>query len=114
MIEVAGFEVSRAGMIALAHRLVLSGENDTAARILHGLVNHDQITLEKGDRQAVIAALDEPLEGLALLRAVLLEENDERERVWLTQLTSRIRPRSQRVKGLHRCRPGRALKGKPR
>ena len=92
VIEVAGIEVSRASMIALAHRLVLSGQNGTAARILDGLVNHDRITFESADRDAILIALDDPLDGLILLRAVLLQEHLGRQRAGLPSLQPRFEP----------------------
>ena len=60
MIEVAGIQGPRASMIDLAHRMVLTGEIGTAARILDGVVHHDRITLEITDREAILAELRAP------------------------------------------------------
>lgn len=74
MIEVAGIQVPRSGMIEVAHRLVLSNEIETASRVLHGLVNSNRIELDTAEREAVLRSLDDPPAGLGPLRAVLLQE----------------------------------------
>lgn len=74
VIEVAGIQVPRAGMIEVAHRLVLGGEIETASRVLQGLVNGKRIELDMSERGAVLRSLDDPPSGLEGLRAVLLQE----------------------------------------
>ena len=80
MIEVAGIQVPRTGMIEVAHRLVLAGEIETASNVLRGFVEGGPIRLTVPDREAVLATLEDPPTGLGQLRTVLREQH-----LWLAQ-----------------------------
>lgn len=74
VIEVNGVQVPRAGMIEVAHLLVLQGKIETASRVLRGLVEGSRITLTGVNREAVLAVLEDMPSGFGQLRAVLEDE----------------------------------------
>ena len=74
VIEVNGVQVPRAGMIEVAHLLVLQGQIETASLVLRGLVEGPRITLNGVNREAVLLVLNHTPTGHGQLRAALANE----------------------------------------
>jgi hypothetical protein len=70
--KLSGVAVADADVIELVRWLRHAGYWLTADRIEHGYFLEEEVTLTSVDREAIIRTLDDPPDGLAELRAVLL------------------------------------------
>ena len=74
--EIAGISVNRLAVLGLAERLVHAGHMDTAALLLIAHACGDErVGLSIKDREAVLAVLRDPPEGLRELRGALMVEH---------------------------------------
>ena len=85
MIQLAGIPIPRELVLQLADRLALFGANDTATvlNVAHACKD-DTVGLSISDREAIIAVLYKPPDGLERLRTVLLAEHVGRRRSGLS------------------------------
>jgi hypothetical protein len=82
VIWIAGVNVDREVLSGLANRLVHAGRAELASKLRAAAADEAQteVALSIGEREAVLAELDEPLEGLEDLRGMLLAERERRRR----------------------------------
>ena len=79
--ELAGFEVPDEHVLELAGLLMDGGYDETAERLSYALKWGDEVVgLRIADRLAIMDVLDNPPEGLAGLRDVLVTEHRWRVR----------------------------------
>ena len=77
---IAGVNVESEDVLWLATELIVRGQNDTAAVLLHADAEGTDIALTIVEREALLGILDDPPQRLAQLRAVLLREHVARAR----------------------------------
>ena len=75
VLSLAGVRIRREYALDLARRLTRVG-SDSTARLLLDAVTHgeDIVALSAGDRERVLAVLEDPPQGLAELRVALFDE----------------------------------------
>ena len=72
---VAGIRISREQTLELAAMLTRDGSDRTARVLLTAITEgHEFVALTMGDREAILAVLDRPPEGLVDLRTALFAE----------------------------------------
>ena len=72
---VAGIRISREQTLELAAMLTRDGSDRTARVLLTAITEgHEFVALAMGDREAILAVLDRPPEGLVDLRTALFAE----------------------------------------
>ena len=74
--EIAGIAVDGLAVIELADRLLLAGHMDTAALLLIAdACDDERVGVNSKDREAVLAVLHDPPDGLCELRRALMVEH---------------------------------------
>lgn len=80
-IALAGVPVHRALVVELARLLALDGFGVTSARLLNADANgRSVVSLDLGDREAILRCLHDCPRGLSELRSVLIQELQWRRR----------------------------------
>jgi len=80
MMRLAGIELTEDSLLALVVRLRSAGLGEQADRIVDALMSmQTEVTLRHPDRLAILTVLDDPPEGLAELRHVLLHDAASKE-----------------------------------
>jgi len=80
MMRLAGIELTDESLLELVVRLRGADLDDQADRIVHALMSmQTEVTLRHPDRLAILTVLDDPPEGLAELRHVLLHDAASKE-----------------------------------
>jgi len=78
-VEIAGIEIDGLAVLGLAERLVHAGHSDTAALLLTAQTSRDEhLGLTVEHREAVLAVLRDPPDGLRELRAALMVDDVRR------------------------------------
>jgi hypothetical protein len=81
MLRLAGIDLTEESVLALVVRLRRADLDEQADRIVHELMSmQTEVTLRDPDRIAILTVLDDPPDGLAELRGVLLRERVGAER----------------------------------
>ena len=81
MMRLAGIDLTEESLLQLVVRLRRAGLGEQADRIVDALMSmQTQVPLRHPDRVAILTVLDDPPDGLAELRGVLLRERVGAER----------------------------------
>ena len=81
MLRLAGIDLTEESVLALVVRLRRADLDEQADRIVHELMSmQTEVTLRDPVRIAILTVLDDPPDGLAELRGVLLRERVGAER----------------------------------
>jgi hypothetical protein len=85
-VRLAGVSVREEKVALLAELLLAAGLEDTGDVLLVALdAEQDLVALSIADREAILRVLDDPPDGLAELRGVLLAEHEGRVRGGLVE-----------------------------